>query len=944
MNNDYGFASRVFCAAPSKGKPVNARNSGFVSAAVVFAALATGCSAASNGDAERGASEPYGQVSQTVTYSPQPVSNNTSKRVFMHVMPWFEAKATQHGYSRLNVFGQHWTMANCKAETNGLLNRVCADDSPLIGPYSSSDPYVVEYHLLLMKYSGVDGISIDWPGTTVLWDFPDNKFNSEAYIQRLNDFGLNFLIVQEDRNCQSGVDNGRYANVVDGARNDLNCLKAGGSCGNMYFGHPKYERLNGVPVLATFGPITLQSGAQWASAYAGAGLNEGSTYHIALWNENSELGTFNDGSFAWIWQDQNSFLWHQQNYLNNHPFGSIKMASVFPGYDPYYARGGWPTDGLSPSIAANGTSTASQLLDISLASNANYIQLNTWNDVGEDTEFEPTVGDGTRMLETLQQKLGVPYSKSQLDLIKRLFDERVKARKAGNTSRQNDLDQASAFLAALNVSAATSIVDGTAPPPQTQKPHGSGNAVPGTVQAENYDDGGEGLAFHDTSVPNEGGALRTAASESVDVETTSDTGGGYNVGWTNTGEWLEYTFTTSASARYDLKVRVASASTGGKISLALNEGPALGAVRDVPNTGGWQTYTDLTIATGQQIASGTQVLRVNVVAGGFNLNNISLSVSPVTPTCGNASCESGESCSTCPSDCGQCSSSQTPFGGSATALPGVLAMDRFDNGGEGVAYHDDALKNGAAIRSETMVDLENTNNTGVNVGWTAAGEWLEWTVNVTQAGSYNMNLQTAGNGGTFKFTVAGATTYDSGALSAAVTTGWQTYQTVTKSGFSLNAGTQVIRLEYLANVAFNLKNLEFVRATGTPALTKTLQNVANGQYAYREGSVVKYTANPAAFGSAAQWTIEDFSGFKRIRNVGNSCLVHIEHLLAYAECDTNTSDTWFSNRWTITLVGSNNVFSNAWKGTELNCFGNPPAGVQCTERGTSTDAQWVYTP
>jgi hypothetical protein len=72
--------------------------------------------------------------------------------------------------------------------------------------------------------------------------------------------------------------------------------------------------------------------------------------------------------------------------------------------------------------------------------------------------------------------------------------------------------------------------------------------------------------------------------------------------------------------------------------------------------------------------------------------------------------------------------------------------------------------------------------------------------------------------------------------------------------------------------------------------------------------------------------------------------VHIEHLLAYAECDTGTPDTWFSNRWSLSLVGTNDVFSNAWQGTELNCFGNPPAGVQCTERGTNTDAQWIYKP
>lgn len=173
------------------------------------------------------------------------------------------------------------------------------------------------------------------------------------------------------------------------------------------------------------------------------------------------------------------------------------------------------------------------------------------------------------------------------------------------------------------------------------------------------------------------------------------------------------------------------------------------------------------------------------------------------------------------------------------------------------------------------------------------------------------------------------------------TSGWQTYQTLTKSGVTLNAGTQVIRLELMANVACNLKNMEFVRSS---ALGKTLQNAANGQYAYRDGSAVKYTGNPAAFGSAAQWTLEDYAGFKRIKNVGNGCLVHNEHLLAHAECDTGTADSWYSNRWSVTMVGSNHVFSNAWQGAELNCFGNPSAGVQCTERGTNPDAQWIYRP
>ena len=122
--------------------------------------MACGRSADTAGDGAAEA-EAVGSVSQAVIYAPQAVANNTSKRVFMHYMPWFEAKTTAHGYSRKNVYGAHWTMANCTAESNGLLNTVCAVDKPIIGPYSSSDPYVVEYHLLLMKYAGMDGVAID---------------------------------------------------------------------------------------------------------------------------------------------------------------------------------------------------------------------------------------------------------------------------------------------------------------------------------------------------------------------------------------------------------------------------------------------------------------------------------------------------------------------------------------------------------------------------------------------------------------------------------------------------------------------------------------------------------------------------------------------------------------------------------------------------------------
>jgi hypothetical protein len=56
--------------------------------------------------------------------------------------------------------------------------------------------------------------------------------------------------------------------------------------------------------------------------------------------------------------------------------------------------------------------------------------------------------------------------------------------------------------------------------------------LPGFIQAENFDNGGEGIAYHDTSAGNTGGAYRT---DNVDIETTGDTGGGYDIGWTDVG-------------------------------------------------------------------------------------------------------------------------------------------------------------------------------------------------------------------------------------------------------------------------------------------------------------------------------------------------------------------------------------------------------------------------
>src|ERR1700728_4808028 len=85
---------------------------------------------------------------------------------------------------------------------------------------------------------------------------------------------------------------------------------------------------------------------------------------------------------------------------------------------------------------------------------------------------------------------------------------------------------------------------------------GTPAAVPGTVQAENYDTGGQGVAYNVTSV---NGTANSYRSDGVDLETTTDTGGGYDLGWTAAGQWFKYTVNVATAGTYTVGLRLGAA-------------------------------------------------------------------------------------------------------------------------------------------------------------------------------------------------------------------------------------------------------------------------------------------------------------------------------------------------------------------------------------------------
>ena len=146
-----------------------------------------------------------------------------------------------------------------------------------------------------------------------------------------------------------------------------------------------------------------------------------------------------------------------------------------------------------------------------------------------------------------------------------------------------------------------------------------------------------GRAYSDTTSENAGGAYRAT---DVDIESASDSGGGYNVAWAFAGEWLKYSVNVAAAGIYDLDVRVASAGAGGTFHIEANGANITGALT-VPNTGGWQTWTTIERAA-ITLSAGPQVWRVvmdtngaTTAVGNFNYFKVT-AASASTPYGGTA--------------------------------------------------------------------------------------------------------------------------------------------------------------------------------------------------------------------------------------------------------------------------------------------------------------------
>lgn len=341
----------------------------------------------------------------------------------------------------------------------------------------------------------------------------------------------------------------------------------------------------------------------------------------------------------------------------------------------------------------------------------------------------------------------------------------------------------------------------------------------------------------------------------IQLEATTDVGGGENVGWIETDDWLKYNIDLPACT-YTISYRVASMSSGGIIEL--KSGNKILHTSNVPQTNGWQNWVEITEEV--VITEPISEVEVYAVSGGFNLNWIKFegqaSPQEILPTAINLSTSDlnlFEGASTQLSATVSPSDATNQIVSWTSSNPSIVTVDQsgfITAQTEGTAQITATTHNQistsivitvqkestntcdfeAHIEAETYtasagVDKEATTDIGggENVGWIDAGDWMVWPANIP-ACDYKITYRvaSAGNGGTIQLEEAGGQNIF-GQVTIPVTGGWQTWVDVTQEITITNAITELAI--FTPDGGFNLNwikieplNSEYVPVTSINAL------------------------------------------------------------------------------------------------------------------------------
>ena len=152
--------------------------------------------------------------------------------------------------------------------------------------------------------------------------------------------------------------------------------------------------------------------------------------------------------------------------------------------------------------------------------------------------------------------------------------------------------------------------------------------LPGRFEAEDYNEGGEGVGYHDWTKGNEGGAYR---QDDVDIERCTAGSPCYAVAWVGPGEWLAYSVQVSSTASYVFRVRVASPHRSARFHVEVNGVDITGSLR-VPQSGGYDRWRAV-VSEPVRLRAGAAEVRLVAETDGFNWDSVMVVPAAPPGTC-----------------------------------------------------------------------------------------------------------------------------------------------------------------------------------------------------------------------------------------------------------------------------------------------------------------------
>ncbi len=319
-------------------------------------------------------------------------ASSGNPRLMAHYMPWFTTKETG------GLWGWHWTMNHFNPDQVDAKGKrqIASHYYPLIGPYDSSDADVLEYHVLLMKFSGIDGVIIDWYGTENFYDFAVIHKNTKHLIKHLKKARLHFAVCYEDWTIKEMVAK-RYIRVNDAIKHAQQVMKW---LDSNWFRDPGYLKLGNRPVFLVFGPQYFRKD-EWKKIFSPLST----TPHF--YPEDNPLPSAS-GSFPWppMWASEKGILeperlrkYLEESYKKAHKY-QYSIGAAFPRFHDIYKEAN-NHNSFGYLDSRNGA-TYKETLECALKNRSDIVQIITWNDFEEGTIIEPTQEFGYKYLEMTQ--------------------------------------------------------------------------------------------------------------------------------------------------------------------------------------------------------------------------------------------------------------------------------------------------------------------------------------------------------------------------------------------------------------------------------------------------------------------------------------------------------------------------------------------------------------